>query len=460
VLRRVPVGRYELIPGDPAGTAIVPRASQDEPRALAQAIARARKEQSPPPAGAALLEGAVQDASDVTSKVEHAVSLFTEIAQGRLDPASISDEVDALLDVLGRLDHEGRWEEALRLARSLASLLALLGRWLELLRSLQTAVSAAEQLADAGGKAWALHELGTLHLAADRHADADRMLGQAHDLREQIGDRRGLAITDRNLQVLCRALRAQLHPPPRPGALERILRKPAAALVLAMLLLVIGGIAGAVIRGSGKARASTTVSVSGATGTQTVPTRPKTSSGRQPTKPTTSGTPHSPPAITSADGTTFQQEKEGSFTVTATGTPSPTLTETGTLPEGVTFNAGVLSGKPTATGVYPIAFHAANGVSPDSAQSFTLTVGSAPAITSANTTFLKEAESSFTVTATGTPSPTLTETGTLPEGVTFNAGVLSGKPTQGGVYPIVLTAANGVGSDAVQKFTLTVETLR
>ncbi|MEI7858881.1 MAG: right-handed parallel beta-helix repeat-containing protein, partial [Acidimicrobiales bacterium] len=45
----------------------------------------------------------------------------------------------------------------------------------------------------------------------------------------------------------------------------------------------------------------------------------------------------SAPAITSADNATFTNGVAGSFTVTASGTPAPTFSETGTLPAGVSF---------------------------------------------------------------------------------------------------------------------------
>jgi hypothetical protein len=177
------------------------------------------------------------------------------------------------------------------------------------------------------------------------------------------------------------------------------------------------------------------------------------------------------PTITSANATTFTEGTAGSFTLTATGTPTPTLSESGTLPSGVTFDTGtgVLSGTPDAgtAGTYPITFTAANGVAPDATQSFTLTVapaqtGVAPTITSANaTTFTEGSAGSFTVTATGTPTPTLSESGALPSGVTFDTGtgVISGTPDAGtaGVYPITFTATNGVAPDASQTFTLTVQ---
>jgi uncharacterized delta-60 repeat protein len=175
--------------------------------------------------------------------------------------------------------------------------------------------------------------------------------------------------------------------------------------------------------------------------------------------------PATSPGITSASNTTFTVGSNGSFTVTATGSPTPTLSESGALPSGVTFTpaTGVLGGTPAVgtAGTYPITFTASNGVGSDAMQSFSLTVNQAPAITSANNTaFAEGSNGSFTVTATGIPTPTLSESGALPSGVTFTlaTGVLSGTPAAGtgGTYPITFTASNGVGSPAMQSFTLTV----
>ncbi len=176
----------------------------------------------------------------------------------------------------------------------------------------------------------------------------------------------------------------------------------------------------------------------------------------------------SPPAITSANTTTFTVARSNSFTVTATGTPTPTLSESGTdvLPSGVTFTAatGVLSGSPASGtgGTYTLHFTAHNGVGSDANQTFTLTVNESPIITSAgSTTFTVGSAGTFTVVATGSPAPTFTVTsGTLPSGVTLNAttGVLGGTPAAGtgGTYNLNITASNGVYPSATQPFTLTV----
>ena len=147
--------------------------------------------------------------------------------------------------------------------------------------------------------------------------------------------------------------------------------------------------------------------------------------------------------------------------MTATGLPAPTFTEIGSLPTGVTLSTGgVLSGTPTTSGTFPITITAANGVTPNATQSFTLDVDAPPAITSAAaTSFTKGSAGSFTVTATGFPAPTFTEIGSLPTGVTLSTGgVLSGTPTASGSFPITITASNGVTPNATQSFTLTVST--
>ena len=173
-------------------------------------------------------------------------------------------------------------------------------------------------------------------------------------------------------------------------------------------------------------------------------------------------------AITSGNSNTFTVGTAGTFTVTTTGSPAPTLSETGALPSGVTFvnngnGTATLAGTPApgSGGTYTFTITASNGVSPNATQTFTLTVDQAPAITSGNsTTFTVGTAGSFTMTASGFPSATFSETGPLPTGVTLSSsGVLSGTPAAGtgGVYPITVTASNGVGSNATQTFTLTVD---
>jgi hypothetical protein len=168
-------------------------------------------------------------------------------------------------------------------------------------------------------------------------------------------------------------------------------------------------------------------------------------------------------AVTSAASAAFVLGSAGSFTVTASGFPSPGLSESGALPGGVTFTAsnGQLAGTPTGpTGTFPITLTASNGVGADATQAFTLSVGTAPVITSAaSATFAVGSAGSFTAVATGAPAPTFSESGSLPSGVTLApSGVLAGTPAaaSGGAYPITLSATSAAGS-ATQAFMLTVD---
>lgn len=175
------------------------------------------------------------------------------------------------------------------------------------------------------------------------------------------------------------------------------------------------------------------------------------------------------PQITSANQATFTVGTAGSFHVTVTGSPAPKLSASGTLPRGVSFNpsSGLLSGKPAAgsAGSFKLTITASNGVAPNAVQTLTLVVNQVSAITSAvkatfttSALYTKLLPNVFTVTATGSPKPTISESGALPNGVTFDKGVLKGTPAPGtgGVYQISFTASNGVGTDAKQNFTLTV----
>ena len=175
------------------------------------------------------------------------------------------------------------------------------------------------------------------------------------------------------------------------------------------------------------------------------------------------------PAITSEDNDTFTTGTTGTFLVTAAGFPTPTVSTTSHLPKGLAFHANsngsaTISGKAaTGTGgTYVLTLTAGNKVGTNATQVFTLTVDQVPGITSAtSSTFSVGTAGSFHVVATGFPAPTVTETGTLPAGVTFNnsTNLLSGTPETGtgGTYKVTLTADNGIGSDAGQTFTLTVK---
>ncbi len=172
------------------------------------------------------------------------------------------------------------------------------------------------------------------------------------------------------------------------------------------------------------------------------------------------------PYYTAASGAAF------SFTVSASGSPAPTITRKGRLPSGVTFTdngdgTATLAGTPShgAAGQYPLAF-TARSTAGTATQAFTLTVTKVPALARIPaTTGAVNTPLNLPLTATGYPVPALTESGTLPDGVRFTgrgdgAGVISGTPApgSGGRYPVTVTATSTSGT-ATRSFILKIDEL-
>ncbi|WP_065964603.1 ice-binding family protein [Curtobacterium sp. UCD-KPL2560] len=139
------------------------------------------------------------------------------------------------------------------------------------------------------------------------------------------------------------------------------------------------------------------------------------------TAPTGCPTPGTPsqtvaPTIASGAPTPATAGTPYSYTVTATGTPSPTFTATG-LPAGLTIDSttGVVSGTPTTPGAATVTVTASNGTAPDATQTVTITV---------------QPSATTTPTAPAT-APTPTAPATAPSG-TPTAGAGSGGGTPNG----------------------------
>jgi hypothetical protein len=189
------------------------------------------------------------------------------------------------------------------------------------------------------------------------------------------------------------------------------------------------------------------------------------------------------PVITSAGFVQVELREPVNFTVTATGTPTPALTELGQLPAGITFTdhgngTATFGGEVTDPAVaapppmnsYYLMLEASNGVGAiPYFQLFEINVGnapSAPSFASADSaTEPAGAHFSFTVSTYGYPAPALTERGHLPKGITFTdngdgTATIAGQgldPQDGGhngtSYCIDITATSSAGT-ATQAFTL------
>jgi hypothetical protein len=187
------------------------------------------------------------------------------------------------------------------------------------------------------------------------------------------------------------------------------------------------------------------------------------------------------PTITSSSNVHFVAGTPGTFKVTAEGTPTPSLSLNAVTseqpgPSTATWlhfqdhhnGTATLSGTApqAAGGLYRATIIASSSVSLDS-QALTIEVKAAPSIASPSSLTVRVGQNvRFHFLSVGYPAARPKVTGTLPLGLALTAGpgsqatTLSGTtsttPNSGGVYPLTVTAFNGIGTSAIQQFVLTV----
>jgi hypothetical protein len=175
-----------------------------------------------------------------------------------------------------------------------------------------------------------------------------------------------------------------------------------------------------------------------------------------------------PPTFTSSTTAYFSWlGANTTFHITASGSPVPTITEVGPLPQGLHFNSSTdtISGVagPLALGSHTVALIASNGVGATATQKLVIVVGFTPVIlTPPTTTFTVGRPGSFTFVSCSSPMATLSESGALPPGATFTAfnngtAELSGVPGPQSLssYVITVTANSGFATSS-QTFLLRV----
>jgi hypothetical protein len=220
-LATVRIGAYSADVGSRSGSfaQFEPETEHENASAVAEAL-EAEPDERPKPVAA--IEEFQETADAVTSRIEKAESLLKAADQGQLLAiGNLSGEIDSLIDLFGRLDRAGQFEEELRLMRSLNGLLALALRWFDLVRSLRDLLESAEKAGHVVGQAFAHHELGTLHLCAGHAEPAAEHLRAAAHLQTQIGDLSVHCATRHNLDSAHRDL-ASVPRIPRPRRFHRL----------------------------------------------------------------------------------------------------------------------------------------------------------------------------------------------------------------------------------------------
>ncbi len=169
---------------------------------------------------------------------------------------------------------------------------------------------------------------------------------------------------------------------------------------------------------------------------------------------------------TSTISTTTTSGSPQTVGFTATGLPSGTTV--GFSPSSVTSGGSSLMtltpSSATPAGTYPVTV-TGTGTGTSNSTSFSLTVNTAPSITSlSQATFTEGVAGSFTVAATGSPTPVIATPTSLPTWLSLTdnhngTATLAGTPASGssGSSPYAITiTATGAGTPATQSFTLTV----
>jgi hypothetical protein len=155
-------------------------------------------------------------------------------------------------------------------------------------------------------------------------------------------------------------------------------------------------------------------------------------------------------AITGSTGTPV------SYQITASN--SPTSFSAAGLPLGLSLDptTGTISGTPSVNGTATVSLAATNSAGTGPAASLAITIGAYSSVTSAATAAATQS-SPFSFQLTASPAVTSFNVAGLPNGLlASNSGLISGTPTVAGVFPLTVSANNGVGTGPSTTVTLTV----
>jgi hypothetical protein len=119
-------------------------------------------------------------------------------------PASalVEESSGLLIHTLKSAGEQKKWREVIQLGRALEKFMVLFKRWQTWSDILNLILTAAKALNDSKIQAWALHQLGSRALFMGYASEAKTFLSQALNIRQAIGDKAGMAVTQHNINTL------------------------------------------------------------------------------------------------------------------------------------------------------------------------------------------------------------------------------------------------------------------
>lgn len=139
---------------------------------------------------------------NLTSWEDTLINYFVNWVSQQPSQMLMEESAEALIRAVKKAEEKKKWPEIIRIGRALEKTYALWKRWQAWSDVLNIILKAARMLGDKKVEAWVLHQLGSRALCLGLAEQGKSLLTQALNLRQLIGDKAGLAVTQHNLNVL------------------------------------------------------------------------------------------------------------------------------------------------------------------------------------------------------------------------------------------------------------------
>jgi len=148
------------------------------------------------------LVASISAAWDITSWQDILLNYAINWLSQQPASALIEESSGLLIHTIRNAGERKKWREVIQLGRALEKFMVYYKRWQTWSDILKLILTAAKALNDGKTQAWALHQLGSRALYMGYASEAKTLLSQALNIRQAIGDKAGMAITQHNINTL------------------------------------------------------------------------------------------------------------------------------------------------------------------------------------------------------------------------------------------------------------------